>query len=242
MVKKVKFPSFNQSPNPNDSDKESGSDVQEMEKAEDIIDMGAQNTQPDTQPEETIQEEKAVEEIFTVDPNEYRKILQERDEYLDHLRRLQAEFDNYRKRVQKEKSEMRDYLIQGLIVRLLEVIDNMDRALHPSITTHDVDSYRKGVEMVFDQMIAILKEQGLKRMETVGQPFDPRFHEAVGLMESSEYQPGCVAKEMLPGYFINDRLLRTSKVMVVPQSQNTGAGKPDSGIQESGENKSGKEN
>lgn len=233
MVKKVKFPSFNQSPKPNDSGKESSDNVQEMEKPEETSDMGVQNRQ--SQSEETIQEEKAVEEKLTVDPNEYCKILQERDEYLDHLRRLQAEFDNYRKRVQKEKSEMRDFLIQGFIGRLLEVIDNMDRALHPNNTTHDVDSYRKGVEMVFDQMIALLKEQGLKRMETVGQPFDPRFHEAVGLMESSEYQPGYIAMEMLPGYFINDRILRTSKVMVVPQTPNANAGKPEPGDPKPGE-------
>jgi len=239
MEKKVKFPSFNSSPNQNDSGKESRGDVQEREKPEESIDMALQNEILQT--EDRVPEEPAAEKI-TVDSTEYRKILQDRDEYLDHLRRLQAEFDNYRKRVQKEKSEMREYLIQELIGRLLEVIDNMDRALHPSNTTHDVDSYRKGVEMVFDQLIAILKEQGLKRMETVGQPFDPRFHEAVGLMESSEYQPGCVAMEMLPGYFISDRILRTSKVMVVPQSPNASAGNPEPVNPQSGENESGKEN
>lgn len=177
---------------------------------------------PQTPPEVEAADE--VEEQATVSAAEYQKICSERDDYLNHLQRLQAEFENYRKRVFKEKSEMRDYLIQDFIGSLLIVIDNMERSLHPDNNTDDVESYRQGVEIVFQQMLSILKEKGFERIDAVGQKFDPHFHEAVQQVETDDCEPGIITEEFMPGYMIKDRVLRAPKVLVAakpskPQSE-----------------------
>lgn len=155
-----------------------------------------------------------VGDATAVSPEEFQKAVQERDEYLDHLRRLQAEFDNYRKRVQKEKGELRDLLIQDLLFQLLDVMEALERALHPDHESSDVELYRKGVEIVYQKFMAVLKDQGLTRIESVGQPFDPFIHEAIMQTETGAVKPGTVVAEISPGYFWKDRLLRPSRVQV----------------------------
>jgi len=159
----------------------------------------------------------AMGEATAISPDEYQKTVQERDEYLDHLRRLQAEFDNYRKRVQKEKVEMRDLLIQDFIFQLLDGMELLERALHPEHETSDVESYRKGVEIVYQKFMEVLKDQGLTRIECLGKPFDPFLHEAVMQAESGTAEPGTIVAEITPGYFLKDRLLRPSRVQVAIQ-------------------------
>jgi len=163
---------------------------------------------------ETASENAAVGDAPAVKPEELLKAVQERDEYLDHLRRLQAEFDNYRKRVQKEKVEMRDLLIQDFLFQLLDVVETLERALHPDHEASDAEAYRKGVEIVYQKFMAVLKDQGLTRIESVGQPFDPFIHEAIMQTETGEVKPGTVVAEITPGYFLKDRLLRPSRVQV----------------------------
>ncbi len=153
----------------------------------------------------------------TLNPEDIEKIIHERDDYLKHLQRLQAEFDNYRKRIQKEKTQLRDFMVQDILTSLLDVIDNMDRALHPDNDTHDVDSYRQGVEMVFQQFMNILKDKGLTRVETDGKVFDPRLHEAIGQIETDQHEPGTIVTEFLPGYAINERIIRAPKVQIAAQ-------------------------
>ncbi|MFB3787014.1 MAG: nucleotide exchange factor GrpE [bacterium] len=155
-----------------------------------------------------------VGDATVISPGEFQKAVQERDEYLDHLRRLQAEFDNYRKRVQKEKGELRDLLIQDILFQLLDVMEALERALHPDHESSDVESYRKGVEIVFQKFMAVLKDQGLIRIESVGQPFDPFIHEAIMQTETGAVKPGTVVAEITPGYFLKDRLLRPARVQV----------------------------
>jgi molecular chaperone GrpE len=145
---------------------------------------------------------------------ELAKAWQERDEYLNHLQRLQAEFDNYRKRTQKERLDLKEYLLEEFMRKLLEVVDNMERALHPDNRTEDMESYRSGVEMVFKKMMVILEDYGLTRIESVGKPFDPRFHEAVMNVETDKHEPGTVVMELTPGYCLKDRVLQAPKVQV----------------------------
>ena len=142
------------------------------------------------------------------------RLIQERDEYLDHLRRLQAEFDNYRKRTLRERAELADYILQPFLVQLLAVAENLDRALHPANQTPDVEAYRQGVEMVYQRFMAILNEQGLERMNTVGESFDPNWHEAVAQVETEEVPPGTIVAELAPGYRLKERLLQAAKVQV----------------------------
>ena len=130
------------------------------------------------------------------------------------LKRLQAEFDNYRKRVVKERAEMKDFLIQDVITRLLEVVGNLEHALNSNAESSDMESYRTGVRMVYQQFLSILGEFGLSKIETVGQPFDPRFHEAVSQAVNDEVQPGTIILEITPGYKLKERVVRAPKVQI----------------------------
>lgn len=156
-----------------------------------------------------------------VNSQEIEQLMQERDEFLDHLKRLQAEFDNYRKRIQREREELSAYMLQGFISQLLPVADNFHRALETAGQTSDIASYRQGVEMVFNQFMNILKENGLQKIESAGQKFDPNLHEAVSQIESSEHEPGTIVTEFSPGYQLKERVVQAPKVQVAvaPKTQ-----------------------
>lgn len=158
--------------------------------------------------------ESATQEQDTVGLDQFNTAIAQRDEYLNDLKRLQAEFDNYRKRVLKERAELKDFLIQDMMTRLLDVVSNLERALYHPISSEDVESYKTGVSMVYQQFTGILSDYGLSKINTVGQLFDPRFHEAVSQVESAEHEPGTIVMEIMPGYKINDRVLIAPKVQV----------------------------
>jgi len=145
---------------------------------------------------------------------ELEQIMLERDEFLDHLKRLQAEFDNYRKRIQREREELSAYMLQGFMAQLLPVADAFHRAMETAGQTADIESYRQGVEMVYKQLMNILKESGLEKIETVGQKFDPNLHEAVSQVESAEHEPGAIVTEFSPGYQLKERVIQAPKVQV----------------------------
>ncbi len=178
-----------------------------------------ESVEPATENETVLETQEATEEQEELSEElvELAKVKQERDEYLNHLKRLQAEFDNFRKRTQKERIELKEYLIEDIMRKLVEVVENMERALHPDNQTTDIESYRSGVEMVYNKMMSILQEYGLVRLESVGKPFDPRFHEAVMNIETEEYEPGTVVAEFTPGYCLKDRVLQAPKVQVATQ-------------------------
>lgn len=155
--------------------------------------------------------------------DEIDALRKERDEYLRDLQRLQAEFENYRKRMLKERSEMKELMLQDVITRLLDVVDNLERALDTDPAHENAESFKSGVKMIHQQLNALLAEQGLERIEAVGRPFDPRFHEAVMQQPSADHEPGTVLAEFQPGYRLKDRVLRASKVQVsqaAPGSEN----------------------
>ncbi len=189
----------------------------------------------ETMTDETLQEQKVQEEQHTNEDDvqahnaneqqtsrpdtggdfeELAKTVRERDDYLEHLKRLQAEFDNFRKRTQREKEDMRSYLLQNFLEQLLPVVDSFGRALETANQSQDLDSYRQGVEMVYSQLTGILKENGLEKIESVGQPFDPNLHEAVAQVETEEQEPGHIVTEFSPGYKLKDRVIQAPKVQV----------------------------
>lgn len=158
-----------------------------------------------------------IAETNSVAVDDYHKVVAERDDYIDHLKRLQAEFDNFRKRTQKERIELKNFLVRDIITRLLDVIGNMERALRAE--SEDLDSYKAGVQMVYQQFTGILGDFGLQKIETIGKPFDPRFHEAVSQMESEEHEPGTILMEITPGYQINDLVIQAPRVQVAAAVQ-----------------------
>ena len=136
----------------------------------------------------------------------------EATEYLDHLRRLQAEFDNYRKRVLKEQTDAVERAAVPAIQRLLEVLDDFELALMSANDKPDFDRFLHGVELVYAKLADTLKAEGLQRIEALGKPFDPEQHEA--LMQTGEGEHLVVADVLRPGYTLRGRVIRPAGVRV----------------------------
>jgi molecular chaperone GrpE len=137
----------------------------------------------------------------------------EAKQYLDHLRRLQAEFDNYRKRVMKEQTELAELGAMPVARRLLEVLDDFELALMSATDQPDFDRFLKGVELVYAKLVDALKAEGLERMQAEGTPFDPERHEALMQTGDGEGDP-IVADVLRPGYTLKGRVLRPAGVRV----------------------------
>ena len=132
----------------------------------------------------------------------------------DRVKRQMAEFENFRKRTDKEKSQMYDMGAKNVIEKILPVIDNFERGLE-SIPEGSDKAFVDGMQMIYKQLSGELEKLGVKPIEAVGQPFDPNFHNAVMQTESEEYESGTVAQELQKGYMYHDTLVRPSMVSVV---------------------------
>ncbi len=137
---------------------------------------------------------------------------EEAAQYLDHLRRLQAEFDNYRKRVLKEQTDAVERAAVPAIQRLLEVLDDFDLALMSATEKPDFDRFLHGVELVYAKLADTLKAEGVERIDALGKPFDPEQHEA--LMQTGEGDHLVVADVLRPGYTLRGRVVRPAGVRV----------------------------
>jgi len=142
------------------------------------------------------------------------KAKEEAAENYDRLLRVSADFENYKKRVAKEKADLMRYGNEELIRELLPVIDNMERALAHDQTSSNEKGLLEGIRMTLEQFLRILEKFGVTPITAVGEPFDPAKHEAVMEQATDEVEPGCVAVELQRGYILNDRLLRPAKVVV----------------------------
>ncbi len=147
---------------------------------------------------------------------------------LDHVRdvylRKLAEFDNFRKRVERERDEHRVAGVEEMIRDLLPVLDNFERALQHA--DDDSGAFLQGVEMIAKQLWDTLERRGVREVNPVGQPFDPELHEAVQRVEDGQHPPGTVAWVMLKGYTMGDRLIRPAMVGVAvePEGDSNGGG------------------
>ena len=136
------------------------------------------------------------------------------DEYFGRLQRLQAEFDNYRKRIKREEATLFHRAIEDVVLDLVEVMDLFDRALEEKHASDVPPAYRKGIELVYRVLSDVLERRGLSRIKAHGEPFDPNIHEAVMVEENKEVLNGTVVDEIKPGYLLGERLLRASAVKV----------------------------
>lgn len=175
--------------------------------------------------EEAKEPEKAAEENEEAEKGEGKKKHKDkkhkkdpRDEKIadleDRVKRQMAEFENFRKRTDKEKSQMFDMGAKSVIEKILPVIDNFERGLS-NIPEGSDEAFVSGMQMIYKQMTDELDKIGVKAIEAVGQPFDPNFHNAVMQTESEEYESGTVAQELQKGYMYHDTLVRPSMVSVV---------------------------
>lgn len=158
-------------------------------------------------------EEQATEAaaVATVSQADYDQVKRERDQVLDRIARLQAEFDNARKREAKERLELRDFSVGQAAEGLLPVLDNFALAMGAKSTP---EQFRSGIELIAKQLDESVKSLGLTIVPTVGLPFDPRVHEALGKTETLEHPDESVIAEIRRGYKIKDRLLRPALVQV----------------------------
>ena len=152
--------------------------------------------------------EDKVEEVGEQEENKLKA-----EEYYNHMQRLKAEFDNYRKRTQKEKEEIAKYGSEKIIVSLLPVLDNLERAIGSAQTNKDFQSFSQGVEMIRRQFMKVLEDEGLSPIETVGTEFNPNVHEAL-LKEASDKEENIILAELQKGYYLKDKVIRPSQVKV----------------------------
>jgi molecular chaperone GrpE len=146
-------------------------------------------------------------------PPELADAQRERDEFRDRWLRKSAEFDNYRKRIERERREQGDRAVNDLLEQLLLVVDDFDRAMTVD-PGEGGDAYRKGVDLIHAKLHDLLRRQGLRRIAALGADFDPNVHEAVVHEVSPDHREGEVIGELRTGYTIGDRLLRPALVKV----------------------------
>jgi molecular chaperone GrpE len=158
----------------------------------------------------------ALPESATLTQEEFDRLKSERDSLLDRLARLQAEFENARKREARERTEFRDYAVAGAVEQFLPVLDNFQLALK---STGSAEQLRTGVELIVKQMEEALRSLNVQTVETVGVEFDPRVHEALEMVEKPELPDHQVFDEVRRGYRIKERLLRPALVRVASNSQ-----------------------
>ena len=163
--------------------------------------------EPDTDEEPDLEWDEA-----TVLSEELEATRRDRDQYLDALRRLKAEFENSRKRQERERIRVLSMASERLVQELLPVLDNLDRALEAG------GDIREGVQATRDQLAEVLGEEGLLPVASDGQPFDPNVHEAVMGQVSEEHEEGTIIQTFQRGYLLNGKPIRTAKVVVAKQA------------------------
>lgn len=163
-------------------------------------------------------ENKDTEKDETLEDNlreELSKVQEEKAELNDRFLRLYSEFDNYKKRTQKERLELIDTASENVILDILPVIDDFERAIEANEKIDDLSSMKEGFELIYSKLIQILKKQGVKEIPAKGELFDTDFHEAVTFIPAaSEEEAGCVLDVIQKGYTMQDKVIRYAKVVI----------------------------
>jgi molecular chaperone GrpE len=179
--------------------------------------------------EEVIFPEDEHAEDAEAEPTELEKARAERDRMREQLLRIAADFDNFRKRSRKEIEEVRRRTVEDTLREVLPIVDNLERAADAMTGATEVSAVTDGVHMVLRGFADIASRLGLKRVPSVGNQFDPTCHDAMQQEETDEHAPGTIVSEVVPGYFLGDRLLRPAMVVVA---------KPPTGTNDQGSNPS----
>lgn len=163
--------------------------------------------------EDTAEQTETTESARAADDgSELQKVRAERDMLVDRLARLQAEFENARKRTAREQQDFREYAVADAVKALLPSLDSFERALQTSRA--DKSEFRSGVELIYKQLQDALQKLGLRAIPAKGEPFDPRLHEAIEMVETPDADDHQILEELQRGYKLKDRLLRPSMVKV----------------------------
>ncbi|MBN1786450.1 MAG: nucleotide exchange factor GrpE [Candidatus Methanofastidiosa archaeon] len=136
------------------------------------------------------------------------------DDYLSTMKMIQADFENYKKRVEREKEKALFYSKEDIIVNLLDMKDNFERAFLLEKSPQAIDDFYKGFEMIYNQLCKLLVDEGVKEIECINMEFDPYYHEALMMDENGEGDREYVCREFQKGYILKDKVIRHSKVSV----------------------------
>ncbi|MBU1627821.1 nucleotide exchange factor GrpE [bacterium] len=163
--------------------------------------------------EETVSEENEASKEEKADPLEVEK--KKAAEYYDSLLRLKAEFENYKKRMEKERIRFSVYAKESILLKFLPTLDNLERSLKvEGEDKHILKKIVEGIELIYNELKARLKEEGVERMETIGKKFDPYTHEALTVLPSPKHENDTIIEEITPGYTLNGNVIRPAKVIV----------------------------
>ena len=171
----------------------------------------------------SVPEEKQEEKNKSENIDELKKQLEEKtkelEEKQEQLLRVMAEADNFKKRLEKEKADFCKFANEKLLLEILSVIDNLERAISASESSKDFEGLVKGLKMILDQMHKILSQEGVEKIDAAGKKFDPTVHEALMEHPTEEVEEGTVVEEIQKGYLLKGRLLRPAKVTVAKKSK-----------------------
>lgn len=173
--------------------------------------------EPEDKMHQTSERAKAKKKHILISEEEYealKKDTKAKEELQDRLLRLQAEFENARKRLEKERQEFVRYASEDTIKGLIGIIDDFERALSASKNTQDFNILYKGIEMILTQLEEFLSKKGLTRIKTIGEVFDPSRHEALEVISDDTKPENTVVEEILKGYSLNDKILRAAVVKI----------------------------
>ncbi|MSU08826.1 nucleotide exchange factor GrpE [Veillonellaceae bacterium WCA-693-APC-5D-A] len=191
------------------ADDAAASQAEAQEAAEDA---GAAKVEAVAEAEEAA-EETAAEQDFAAEAEALKMQLAEGAE---RMKRLQADFENFRRRTRQEKEELSNMVVQDFIKELLPMLDNFDRAMAAEAT--DAAKFQQGVEMIYNQLTEILKNRGMELINTKDAKFDPNFHQAVMRVENPDLEDEAIAMELQKGYMVKGKVIRPSMVQVVANS------------------------
>ena len=185
-----------------------GEEVETLQTKEGTEEVSSEESRPLTKEEVKAAKKKAKAE-------KKDKAKEKIEELEDRVKRQMAEFDNFRKRTEKEKSQMFEIGVKSVIEKILPVVDNFERGLQTAAPEGEAAAFMEGMNMVYKQLMTELEGIGVKAIEAIGTEFNPEFHNAVMQVESEEYESGIVAQELQKGYMYHDTVVRHSMVAVV---------------------------
>jgi molecular chaperone GrpE len=183
--------------------------------------------------EEKLQDKTPDINVLEAELKVLRDELAKKDDNQDKLLRLQAEFDNFRKRSIKERQEFIKYANEGLIIELVGILDNFERSIKAADQKQDFKLLHQGVDMMSKQLHKLLEEKGLKKISSMGEKFDPNKHEAMEAVVSDEAEEGQILDEFQPGYTLNERVIRPAMVKVAKSKKETPEEQPEAVEEES---------
>jgi len=160
--------------------------------------------------------------MVTISEEEFLALKDKEKEIMDKMLRLQADVDNIKKRLERDKEAFIKFSNEQIIRELIPFVDDFKRAFEAADNTKDFNVLHKGVEMILKHLLELLKSKGVREIEAEGKPFDPAYHEAMLQVETDEYPEDTIIEELEKGYLLNSKVLRTAKVKVSKAKSDSG--------------------